>query len=655
MKKQIGFPLVLLTYSFYPFFKTFFEELGYEVVFSDPSDDVQAAVCIDMDENVCWAVKLLRTHVVNLIQKGLRTIFIPTAYSVKLKNVTEKAKYECMYIQCLQYFLKNDVVLKSFDIELLAPQLNIDYNNPYYDKNLFKLAVNKLGFSESQVKLAMYKAGSNLVYENNIRSKAGYLTVKNLSAGEKIIVILNRDYITRDPLLNLGLQERFKKRGYKTLTLEDLYMLMEKSPDDYDGVYWAFGQFFLRGVRTVHNNPAMYGVMIVDEQCGPNNILVQLFSDIMGKKPNLVLDIRDYNDIKKIDKKIDNFIELLEGTKKSVFFKIHRRGNMYDNLTHLKRDREVIFPSFPPYSRIFAETIASIGYDVSKIPLTSIETLEAGLINTHVFASASLHAMAGDVLRWISKNPKDQSKKKQIITFRTEGAENEGLFALIMRTLLDSFKRDDVDIFAPYVESLIEDEKYSLTFDLLWQSVLQGDEELKVLYGETSSQNRPKVFITGEPYVICNNVITNNFLSIIAEKYADVVISPLSEYVLFLWHDKIRNTKDVSSYTERLYDKCNKDISKISENFDELIDIADSKLPHVKGGNIRYRYAKFIQGNPDCCMQINMSSKNENAANILNQFEHTIKTRTPFINLSFDGGDIDNQLEQFRTMFESLK
>ncbi|MGM0472225.1 MAG: acyl-CoA dehydratase activase-related protein, partial [Bacillota bacterium] len=77
MKKTVGIPRSLLYFHYYPAWRTFFAELGVEVIESDPTNKltVDQGVRLTVDE-ACLPVKVCHGHIVNLCSK-VDYIFLP--------------------------------------------------------------------------------------------------------------------------------------------------------------------------------------------------------------------------------------------------------------------------------------------------------------------------------------------------------------------------------------------------------------------------------------------------------------------------------------------------------------------------------------------------------------------------------------------------
>ena len=77
-KKTVGIPRSLLYYKYLPLWKTFFEELNFEVLISEKTNTqiVEKGGRYAIDE-ICIPLKLYYGHVLDLMEKKVDYIFIP--------------------------------------------------------------------------------------------------------------------------------------------------------------------------------------------------------------------------------------------------------------------------------------------------------------------------------------------------------------------------------------------------------------------------------------------------------------------------------------------------------------------------------------------------------------------------------------------------
>ena len=78
---DVGIPRVLNMYENYPFWFTFFNELGFRVILSQRSSRnvYEKGLETIPSESVCYPGKISHGHVVSLLQRGIKFIFYPCA------------------------------------------------------------------------------------------------------------------------------------------------------------------------------------------------------------------------------------------------------------------------------------------------------------------------------------------------------------------------------------------------------------------------------------------------------------------------------------------------------------------------------------------------------------------------------------------------
>ena len=82
---RVGIPRALLYYQYYPLWRTYFEELGVEVVLSPPTTQAMLAQgSARVVAETCLPAKLFLGHVLALVGK-CDTVFIPVVRSMKSK------------------------------------------------------------------------------------------------------------------------------------------------------------------------------------------------------------------------------------------------------------------------------------------------------------------------------------------------------------------------------------------------------------------------------------------------------------------------------------------------------------------------------------------------------------------------------------------
>ena len=79
---KIGIPRALSYYNFFPFWYGFFTDLGIEIVLSDVTTKQTMSIGSSLVvPETCLPVKVYVGHILNLLDKGVDKIFVPSIQS----------------------------------------------------------------------------------------------------------------------------------------------------------------------------------------------------------------------------------------------------------------------------------------------------------------------------------------------------------------------------------------------------------------------------------------------------------------------------------------------------------------------------------------------------------------------------------------------
>ncbi len=137
----IGIPMVLNMFDLLPFWYTFFKNLGFNVITSDDSNQkifLKGQSTIPSD-TICYPAKLVHGHIINLIDKGVKTIFYPAM----TRNVDEglgDKNFNCPVVAYYPEVIRvNMEAINENKIAYLAPYIGIDQKE--FPNKLYKYLV----------------------------------------------------------------------------------------------------------------------------------------------------------------------------------------------------------------------------------------------------------------------------------------------------------------------------------------------------------------------------------------------------------------------------------------------------------------------------------------------------------------------------------
>ncbi len=220
----IGIPRVLNMYEDYPFWFTFFTNLGFRVIISEKTtrktyeDGMESMP----SESVCYPAKLAHGHIENLIAKGIKTIFYPCMPFSRKEQIQADNKYNCPIVISYSEVIKNNVEgLKTNNIKYINPFLPFDTTNlvkkvlELDEFKCYKFTKQELTEASIKAEAEYYKCKKDI--QNRGLETVRYLKENNL----KGIVLAGRPYHI-DPEINHGIDTLITSLGLAVLTEDSI-------------------------------------------------------------------------------------------------------------------------------------------------------------------------------------------------------------------------------------------------------------------------------------------------------------------------------------------------------------------------------------------------------------------------------------------------
>ena len=329
-KYTIGIPRAISYYSNYPFYYGFFTALGLEIVLSDKTTTKTINDgCKYVVSDTCLPVKVYVGHVINLLEKGCDTIFIPSlqASAYKINN--------CSKIRGLPEIIRN-VINKP--VNIIDPEINktegISFKDFCYDfagrfdihdKNIIESAIHN-GWDIYNRFLKLSKSGFD--FEEALKNAiSGNLYIKPIEVVKPIsVAIMAHGYNLYDERISLNLIKKLEKMGVKAYTalsitkkdaLESIEMLGEIQ-------YWA-NELELTGTAAYYmlNNKVDGIIALSAFGCGPDSLMVEEAQYHANKKglPMIHINIDEHTGEAGYVTRIEAFVDMLIRKKRKTLQK----------------------------------------------------------------------------------------------------------------------------------------------------------------------------------------------------------------------------------------------------------------------------------------------------------------------------------------------
>lgn len=448
-KTTIGIPRALMVfYQQFPFWNTFFADLGFQVVLSDISDKNIVKNSLElMVTETCMPVELMHGHVANLIDKDVDFIFTPFIVNAKANHDNPTNNCNCPWIQTSPFMLKSAFKDESILNKLLIPTLHFRYFERAFNKELPNFMLDKFGIPKSQSLKAIQKADKVQIKFESRLIERGKEILSNLPKDKTPLVVFGRPYNTGDPFLNLRLVEKLISLNTIPIPVDYLPLDQEDIFEDYPMMYWPNGQKIIAASKIVQKNKQLFGVYLSNFRCGPDSFLTHYVREEMKGKPYLHLEIDEHSADAGMITRLEAFLDSLNGYKKSILNKeitiVHSNGkkNQFKGRT-----------LYYPYARDTVHALAAssryCGIDAHVLPMPNEEDLEIARKLTNGHECFPLICTLGSFVKKIQE-PGIDPKKISFFMPDHNGPCRFGDYNKLQRIVFDRLGFKDVHILTP--------------------------------------------------------------------------------------------------------------------------------------------------------------------------------------------------------------
>ncbi len=216
-------------YENYPFWHTFFTQLGFRVVLSARSSKKIYEKGIESipSENACYPAKISHGHIENLIEKGIPFIFYPSVAYERKEYEDAGNNYNCPVVASYPEVIRNNVdSLEEKHVKYKNPFLSL--NNP---KTLFKVMKESLAeydISDKEMHNAINKAYQELARARKDTEVKGQEALEWMHKNHKKGIVLAGHPYHVDPEINHGIASLITSEGFCVLTEDSVCNLNKK-------------------------------------------------------------------------------------------------------------------------------------------------------------------------------------------------------------------------------------------------------------------------------------------------------------------------------------------------------------------------------------------------------------------------------------------
>lgn len=326
MLMEIGIPRALSYYNYFPFWYGFFTGLGIDIVLSDKTTKQTMSVGSSLVvPETCLPVKVYAGHIMNLLDKGIDKIFVPSIQSIDYKI------YNCSKIRGLPDLIRN-VIKKDFTI-IEATLDKSDKNKGLYD--FLAEAVKPFGITDSDKIKEASKKGWQVYNNFHVMTRSGFPFQKALKYAieNKVVIAENsktypisialiaHGYNLYDERVSMKIFDKLEKLDTKVYTAIQLTneQMAEGIKSMQSKLYWA-NEYEITGAAAHYiNDKNIDGIITINAfGCGPDSLMLERIVRYSRKfnKPILNLSIDEQTGEAGFVTRIEAFIDMLYRKKR---------------------------------------------------------------------------------------------------------------------------------------------------------------------------------------------------------------------------------------------------------------------------------------------------------------------------------------------------
>ena len=441
----VGIPRVLGMYENYPFWFTFFTELGYSVKLSPKSSREIYDMGIETmpSESVCYPAKLSHGHIVSLLNDGVEFIFFPSLpYEMKNGDYGDN-HYNCPVVATYSEVIKNSVPeLRDKKIRYMNPFLPI-----YDEKAMAKRLVEEfipLGIGGEEIGAALAKAyAEDKRFKEDVRNKGKEVLKMLEETGKKGIVLAGRPYHI-DPEINHGIPEMINGYGFAVLT-EDSVADLGDLPRPIRVVdQWMYHNRLYRAAAFVGEKDNLELVQLNSFGCGLDAVTTDEVQEILQGSGRMytVLKIDEVNNLGAARIRLRSLISVMEerdrtGYKSDLKYTGYKRQPVFTQ--EMKKRYTILAPQMAPYHFELLEAAFNYsGYNLVILKDYSKKIVDTGLKYVNNDACYPSILTIGQLMHALESGEYDLDSTALMITQTGGACRATNYISMIKKALIDA-------------------------------------------------------------------------------------------------------------------------------------------------------------------------------------------------------------------------
>lgn len=485
----IGIPRALNMYDNYPFWFTLLTELGYRVELSAPSSKKLYEKGLETipSESVCYPAKLCHGHIINLLEKGVQTIFYPSVVYEKKEFEDVDNHFNCPIVISYSEVIKNNIdQLKSF--HLIAPFLSMND-----DRKLIKRITEvfyEFQVTAEEVRKAVIAARQELENYKNDLCKKGEEVIEFLNqTNKKGIVLCGKPYHI-DPEVHHGIPGLINSYDMAVLTEDSIAHLAPLKNKLRVVDQWTYNSRLYRAAQKVAEEPNLELIQLNSFGCGLDSVTSDQIAEILSTNGKLytMLKIDEGNNLGAAKIRIRSLKAALEERDRLAYEPEKADITYHAPLftKEMRKSHTILVPQLAPvHFELIQEAARSCNYRLEVLPGIDQAAVDEGLKYVNNDACYPAILIIGQIVHALKSGKYDINNTSVIIS-QTGGGCRATNYMAFLKLGLKQAGFEQVPLISLNAVGLGEQPGFKITLGFLNKCIMAliyGDLFMRVLYG----------------------------------------------------------------------------------------------------------------------------------------------------------------------------
>ena len=535
----IGIPRVLNVYENYPFWATFFKELGFSVTVSPLSTRKIYELGMETipSESECYPAKLAHGHVQWLVDNGIKTIFHPCVFYERKETAKAQNHFNCPIVVSYPENLKNNVEsVTDGDVKYIRPFIAFTNEKTASDR-LVRLCKEEWGIPASEVRAAVKIAWNEQTNaKSDIRKKGAELIAEMEKNGRRGIVLAGRPYHI-DPEINHGIPELIASYGLNVFSEDSLPINFDPTRPLRANDQWTFHSRLYNAAEFVCSRDDMEIIQLNSFGCGLDAVTTDEVCEILERCNKLytVLKIDEVNNLGAVRIRIRSLLAAL-GIRRDHGIHTEPKDITYNRAEFTKemfdKGYTILAPQMSPIHFDIVEPLfKKHGFNIELLRNDNRNAIDVGLKYVNNDACFPSITVVGQIMSAVLSGEYDTDKLAIIMT-QTGGCCRASNYIGFIRRALDKTGLSHIPVISLNLNGMEKNEGFKLTPSLIFdavKSIVLGDLLMKCLYRVRPYELKPhSANVLYEKWRdICIDFITNPKSKY---KYSDVCKGIVKEF-----------------------------------------------------------------------------------------------------------------------------